>query len=375
MSEAAASAPRALAAVADQPRVHDFLAQAIAEGRLSHAYLFVGAPGSGKLDAAEALAKCVVCPYGGDATCDECRRVSHHTHPDVHWLTPASATGYLADQIRDLIADVNLAPMRAKAKVYIIDRADLLRGTAANALLKTLEEPPAGVVFVLCGRTVAAMLPTIVSRCQVVPFRVTSPDAALQAVLRESGASEREARIALAVAGTPARACDFLNSTSRRQVRRLVVRTIGELARDDSWDVIKSAGEIVAAVKVPLADIKDAQDAAVKESSDFLTAAALKAVEAANKRELTARERSGMMEAIAAAESMLRDVLLTCEGVDAAIVNADAADAVARISAYASTSGVLAALAACSDAAKHLSRNVSAQLTLEVMLLAIKEAL
>ena len=375
MSEAAASAPRALAAVADQPRVHDFLAQAIAEGRLSHAYLFVGAPGSGKLDAAEALAMCVVCPNGGDATCDECRRVSHHTHPDVHWLAPASATGYLADQIRDLIADVNLAPMRAKAKVYIIDRADLLRGTAANALLKTLEEPPAGVVFVLCGRTVAAMLPTIVSRCQVVPFRVTSPDAALQAVLRESGASEREARIALAVAGTPARACDFLNSTSRRQVRRLVVRTIGELARDDSWDVIKSAGEIVAAVKVPLADIKDAQDAAVKESSDFLTAAALKAVEAANKRELTARERSGMMEAIAAAESMLRDVLLTCEGVDAAIVNADAADAVARISAYASTSGVLAALSACSDAAKHLSRNVSAQLTLEVMLLAIKEAL
>ena len=143
MTEPAASASRALAAVADQPRVHDFLAQAIAEGRLSHAYLFVGAPGSGKLDAAEALAKCVVCPNGGDATCDECRRVSHHTHPDVHWLAPASATGYLADQIRDLIADVSLAPMRAKAKVYILDRADLLRGTAANALLKTLEEPPA----------------------------------------------------------------------------------------------------------------------------------------------------------------------------------------------------------------------------------------
>ena len=219
------------------------------------------------------------------------------------------------------------------------------------------------------------MLPTIVSRCQVVPFRVTSPDAALKAVLRESGASEREARIALAVAGTPARACDFLNSTSRRQVRRLVVQTIGELARDDSWDVIKSAGEIAAAVKVPLADVKEAQEAAVKESSDFLTAAALKAVEAANKRELTARERSGMMEAISAAESMLRDVLLTCEDVDAAIVNADAADVVARIAAYTTAAGVLAALKACSDAVAHLSRNVSAQLTLEVMLLAIKEAL
>ena len=368
-------APRVLSAVSDQPRVHDFLARALSEGRLSHAYLFVGAPGSGKIDAAGALAKAIVCPNGGDGTCDECRRVSHHTHPDVHWLAPASATGYLADQVRDLIADVNLAPMRAKSKGYVLDRADLLRGTAANALLKTLEEPPAGVVFILCGRTVAAMLPTIVSRCQVVPFRVTSPDAALAAVVRESGASERDARIALAVAGTPARACEFLDSTERRQVRRLVVRTIGELSRDDSWDVLKSAAEIAAAVKVPLAAIKDAQEAAVKESSDFLTSAALKAVEAANKRELTARERSGMMEAVSAAESMLRDVLVSCEGVETDIVNADAADAVARISALTDAAGAVRALKACSDAAANLSHNVSAQLTLEVMLLAIKEAL
>ena len=369
------AAPHALDTVAEQPRVHDFLASALAEGRLSHAYLFVGAPGSGKIDAATALAKCIVCPSGGDGTCDECRRVAHHTHPDVHWYAPASATGYLADQVRELIADVSLAPMRASSKVYVIDRADLLRGTAANALLKTLEEPPEGVVFILCGRTVAAMLPTIVSRCQVVPFRVTSPDAALKAVLRESGASEREARISLAVAGTPARACEFLNSTSRRQVRRLMVETIGMLARDDSWDVLKAASELVAAVKVPLADIKAAQEEAVKETSDFLTSAALKNVEAANKRELTARERSGMMEAIAAAESMLRDVLMRCEDPAAAIVNEDALASIDRICATATTAGAVRALEACGDARHALARNVTAQLTLEVMLLSIKEAL
>ncbi len=367
--------PCALSAISDQPRVRDFLAQAIAEGRLSHAYLFVGAPGSGKLDAAGALAKAVVCPNGGDGTCDECRRVSRHTHPDVHWLSPASATGYLADQIRDLIADVNLAPMRAKAKVYVVDRADLLRGTAANALLKTLEEPPEGVVFILCGRTVAAMLPTIVSRCQVVPFRVTSPDAALHTVIRESGGSERDARIALAVAGAPARACEYLASAERRQVRRLVVQAVGGLSRDDSWDVLKAAADIVAAVKVPLADIKKSQEEAVKESSDFLTSSALKAVEAANKRELTARERSGMMEAVSAAESVLRDVLAACESLEGPIVNEDVSDIVSRMAAYTSTANVVHALEACSKARATLSRNVSAQLTLEVMLLAIKEAL
>ena len=131
--------PAALAALEDQPRVRDFLATALAEGRLSHAYLFVGAPGSGKHEAAEALAKCVVCPSGGDATCDECRRVAHRTHPDVRWLAPGSATGYLVAQVRELIADASLAPVRAASKVYVLERAELLRAAAANAFLICFE--------------------------------------------------------------------------------------------------------------------------------------------------------------------------------------------------------------------------------------------
>ncbi|MDM8270290.1 ATP-binding protein [Thermophilibacter provencensis] len=367
--------PAALDTFSDQARVCDFLATAVAEKRLSHAYLFVGAPGSGKHEAAEALAKCVVCPNGGDATCDECRRVAHRTHPDVRWLMPGSATGYLVAQIRELIEDASLAPTRARSKVYVLERAELLRGTAANALLKTLEEPPSGVMFILCARTTASMLPTIVSRCQQVPFRATSPRAGLDAVMRSCATDEREARIALAVAGAPARATEFLQSTARRQVRRLVVGTLDALARDDSWDVLLAAREIVAAVAVPLADVKQAQEDALRETQDFLTSAALKQVEDANKRALTARERSGMMEALAAAESVLRDVLVRCEAVDEAIVNEDAAATVDRIAAGCTTAGALRALDAVARAADDLSHNVSPQLTLEVMLLRIKEAL
>lgn len=367
--------PAALAALEDQPRVRDFLATALAEGRLSHAYLFVGAPGSGKHEAAEALAKCVVCPSGGDATCDECRRVAHRTHPDVRWLAPGSATGYLVAQVRELIADASLAPVRAASKVYVLERAELLRAAAANALLKTLEEPPEGVMFILCARTVASMLPTIVSRCQRVPFRATSPAAGLEAVTRGCVACESEARVALAVAGTPARAVDFLQSPARRQVRRLVVGALDALARDDSWDVLLAAREIVAAVAVPLADVKQAQEDALRESQDFLTSSALKQVEDANKRELTARERSGMMEALAAAESLLRDVLGRLEGVGGGVVNEDAAATVDRIAAACDTAGALRALDACERAADDLAHNVSPQLTLEVMLLRIKEAL
>lgn len=372
---AAAPLPAALDALADQPRVRDLLATAVTEGRLSHAYLFVGAPGSGKHEAAEALAECVICPHGGDAACDECRRVRHRTHPDVRWLRPGSATSYLVAQVREVIEDASLAPVRARAKVYVLERAELLRGTAANALLKTLEEPPEGVMFVLCARTTASMLPTIVSRCQQVPFRVVSPDEGVDTVMRSCAATREEARVALAVAGTPARATEFLRSTARRQVRRLVVSTLDALARDDSWDVLLAARELVAAVAVPLADVKEAQEAALQETQDFLTAAALKQVEDANKRELTARERSGMMEALTAAESVLRDVLLRCEGVGQPIVNEDAAATVDRIAAGCDTAGALRALGAVARAADDLAHNVSPQLTLEVMLLSVKEAL
>lgn len=371
----AAAAPKALEALAQQPRVQRFFSAAVAEGRLSHAYLFVGAPGSGMKEAACAIAQYVVCPNGGDASCDECIRVAHRTHPDVRWLSPQSVSGYLVSQVRDLIEDVSLAPVRASSKVYVLDDVGMLRGTAANALLKTIEEPPAGVVFILIARTVASVLPTIVSRCQVIPFSIVSPDAAEKAVELACGATATEARIALSVAQTPERAAEFLKSMDRRQVRRIVVRVLGELERDDSWDVLKAAKEIVEAVRVPLGDLRDAQEKALDENSDYLAKSAMKRIEDANKRELTARERSGMMEALAAADSLLRDVLLRCEGVSTPIVNEDAADVVDRIAASSCTEATVRALDAITRASHNLTRNVSPQLTLEVMLLSVKEAL
>jgi DNA polymerase-3 subunit delta' len=367
--------PKVLEGLSSQPRVQEFLAAAIDEGRLSHAYLFVGAPGSGMLEAAYAVAQAAVCPNGGDGSCDECIRVAHHTHPDVRYLSPQSVTGYLVSQVRELTEDVSRAPIRAHAKVYILDNAGLLRGAAANALLKTLEEPPAGVMFILIARSVASVMPTIVSRCQQIPFAIVSPDAAQRAVERLSGIGGTEARIALAVTHTPKGAAEFLASPGRREVRRLVVRTLGELARDDSWDVLSSAKAIVEAARAPLADLKAEQEAALGESADYLARSAMKQLEDANKRELTARERSGMMEALAAAESLLRDVLLRCEGVPEAITNEDAADIVDRLATHATTEGVVRALEAVRHAADDILHNVTPQLALEVMLLAVKEAL
>ncbi len=363
-----------LARLETQPRVREFLARAVASGRASHAYLFVGAPGSGKLDAAWALAQALLCENGGCGACDACVRVARHTHPDVHHLAPESATGYLIAQIRDLLDDVALAPIRAQRKVYIIERAEQLRANSANALLKTLEEPPAGVTFILLGTAQDTILPTIVSRCQCVPFRTISPVVAAHDVERATGLPLARCRMAVAVAGSPARAEAFLKSADRQEARRVMLRALDALPRADEADILAAAKELLAAVRAPLAEVKSTQQAVLDQNADYLSRGALKQLEDRHKRELNARERSGIMEVLAAARSLLRDVLATQELTGADVVNEDAADIVDRLSRDASLTGTLRALDAVTAAEHAVNRNITPQLTFEVMLFDIRKA-
>ena len=372
--------PNSLLAKLDtQERVRSFLTRAVSSGRTAQSYLFVGAPGSGKLDAAWGLAQALLCDReevaGACAACDSCVRVARHTHPDVRYFTPESATGYLIAQVRELLDDVPLAPIRAHAKVYIIDRAEQLRANTANALLKTLEEPPEGVTFILLGTSTDVILPTIVSRCQCVPFRMVSPVAATEAVMRATGLPRERCRMAVAVAGSPARGIEFLKSADRQDVRRQGIRAIDALAHADEADVLKLARELTGLIVVPKkmreAKIKEVQD----KNADFLSRGALKQLEDRTKRELNARERSGIMEALASVRSLLRDCLLVLENVDGGIVNEDARDTVERLAQRTTPAGALAALDAVTAAQDNIVRNVTPQLALEVMLFDIRKAL
>lgn len=373
-------APNSLLAKLDtQPRVRDFLARAVASGRASHAYLFLGSPGSGKLDAAWALAQALLCAEeaipGACAACDDCVRVARRTHPDVHYYAPESATGYLIAQTRDLLEDVALSPIRAKRKVYIIDRAEQLRANTANALLKTLEEPPESVTFILLGTSSDVMLPTIVSRCQCVPFRPLSTDESTTAVARATGLPPARCRMAVAVAGSPARAVEFLKSADRQAARRAMVRAVDALAHADEADILASAKELMGAIHAPLAEVKSTQQAVLEQNQDYLSRGALKQLEDRNKRELNARERSGIMEALASVRSLLRDVLMRLEDAQDAPVNDDVRDVVERIASDTTTTGVTLALDAVSLAETRIARNVTPQLAIEVMLFDIRKAL
>ena len=116
-----------------QPQVRDFLRASVRGGHVSHAYLFCGPAGSNKTLAAYALAQAYLCPKGAKGprggacgACDACGRIMRKKHPDVRYYTPEGAGGYLIDQIRDIVADVQLSPIQAQAKVYILDRAEML---------------------------------------------------------------------------------------------------------------------------------------------------------------------------------------------------------------------------------------------------------
>lgn len=173
--------PLTFDSVVGQHHIVSTLEHAITEGRLSHAYLFCGPRGTGKTTMARILAKALLCRNAEaaradgasgcmpDGTCEECELIAEGNHPDVYELDAASRTG--VDNVREeIINSVNFAPVRGKYKIYIIDEVHMLTTAAFNALLKTLEEPPAHVIFVLCTTDPQKILETILSRCQRFDF-------------------------------------------------------------------------------------------------------------------------------------------------------------------------------------------------------------
>ena len=173
--------PLTFDSVVGQQHIVSTLEHAITEGRLSHAYLFCGPRGTGKTTMARILAKALLCRNAEaaraegasgcmpDGACEECELIAEGNHPDVYELDAASRTG--VDNVREeIINSVNFAPVRGKYKIYIIDEVHMLTTAAFNALLKTLEEPPAHVIFVLCTTDPQKILETILSRCQRFDF-------------------------------------------------------------------------------------------------------------------------------------------------------------------------------------------------------------
>ena len=363
--------------VVGQPQVREFLRTSVRTDRVSQAYLFCGPAGSGKSQAAFALAKALLCANGGDDTCDVCERISRRKHPDVHFYEPESANGqYLVEQVRDIVSDVMLAPIQADKKIYILSRIDRMSDSSANAFLKTLEEPPEDALIILMAASRDGVLPTIVSRCQVVPFRTIPASEAAKMVVQNTGASAETARMVLeACDGSIERAVGFLSSNERLQFRRNVLEVMGGLRTASSWTIIEQTRDLLVQVKAPLDAVRAEQEAELAENADFLAKSAMRQIEARNKRAISAETRESLRQLTSTAGSFLRDVMTTCSGVPELVINTDVRASIEDAAALTDVACVTRAFDAIGRCNEALDYNVSSETCIDALFFEIREAL
>ena len=239
--------PQTFEQVVGQRHVVGTLERAVLEQKLSHAYLFCGPRGTGKTTMARLLAKAILCHEAPghlpDGTCEDCQLIAAGQHPDVFEIDAASNTG--VDNVREeIISRASYAPVRGKGKVYIIDEVHMLTSAAFNALLKTLEEPPSHVTFIMCTTDPQKILATILSRVQRFDFRSIAADEMsehLANVCKNEGFTYEDAAIDLIVRHARGGMRDALSS-----LEQLSVYGGGVISEQTVRDVLgQSSGSLI----------------------------------------------------------------------------------------------------------------------------------
>lgn len=319
--------------VRGQEQATRYLQAAYDAQRTTHAYLIVGSPGSGKREIALRFAAALL---AGDDP-EQRDAVLRQVHPDLHVCEPASASGYLVEQIRAVVHDAELAPVRSARKVYLLEAAERLRGAPANAFLKTLEEPPADVVCLLLATTESAVLETLRSRCEVIALN--------EAVRAAKGDA-------------------------------LVFEMMDALAHGcDNRAVLGYAKRLAEASMQGAEQLKQRQEAERETSKDYLSASALREVDQRNKRALTAESRAALRGSLAVVRAWLRDCLVTQQGAPELVTYTECAGSTLAVATAVDARALLDAIEAVDTASSQISYNVTPQLACEAMCLEIREAL
>lgn len=312
-----------------------FLEEQLAQGSLHHAYLFTGPDGVGKGTLGLRLAQAVLCTESGAGPCRECRackRVARRAHPDLHVLEAESTAGTLkVDQVREMRRQVSLAPYEGGSHVVLLLRCHEMSREAANALLKTLEEPPAKVLLILTARSAEALLPTLVSRCEVMPLRPV-PQSELVAGLQRHFPEDKAELLGALAAGRPGIALSLAEDEGALEVREEDLGALYDAIGSDRIDRFRLAAEW------------------------------------APNRDRSAEKRR-ILRALETWLSLWRDVLLRAFGARVPLGNPDQRERVEKMAGSLAPGKAAAATEAIADAMGGILRNANLQLSLEALLL------
>lgn len=332
--------------IAGHRRLLALLSRAVARNRLPPSLLFAGPAGVGKRRTAFALAQALNCltpvtstgddadgpsgeapalEYDACGVCTACRRIARQVHPDVLLLEPGENGAILIGPVRDAVSRAGYRPFEARRRVVIIDQADALRDEAQNALLKTLEEPPAASVFILVSSVPDGLLPTVRSRCPRLRFGALSPADIAAALVRDHGYTTADAHVAAAEAGGSIGAALDAASSDRLEAREAARRLLEHTARQ----------------RDPSRRIEALKDFAAGRGS-------------------TADERARLARYLRSTAALLRDLSLIAAGADDRLLaNADIRDELDALARAYDGQRLDAAYSAVDEALGALERNVS----------------
>jgi DNA polymerase-3 subunit delta' len=354
------------------------LAAQVAAGEIAHAWLLLGPTGSGKRPTSVAMAAAIQCqvePNRGCGECSTCLRILRHRHPDVHHIVPEGPL-IPVDVIREVVVpEAARSPFEARMKVFVIEEAERMNPAAQNALLKTLEEPPADTVFILISDREDELLETIRSRCRVVRLEPL-PEHKIVELLTRQGVSEEAALVAARVSdGDLERALAIALDDSTGERRRTWLSIPRRLV--SPVDALDAASEVLQEVKGALGSLEATQKIETQELADIIgekrgTAAARNALAKKHKRELRRREEELMGEALQTIASFYRDVLALRSGGIEAVTNIDLMSELEQwVSADIADRSLLRAAERCVDARASFMSNANPTLAIESTLVEI----
>ena len=369
----------------DQSEVVNVLQEAVKSAQnkddssqgMTHAWLFTGPPGSGRSNAAIAFAAALVCKDGGCSKCVDCMSTITGSHADVE-LIKTEGLSIKIDEIRDLISRSSWAPSVAAWRVVVIEDADRLTDSAANALLKVVEEPGLRTVWLLCAPTITDVLPTIRSRCRHLSLRMPSTKAITKLLIERDSIDPSTAEfVAKASGGHIGRARRLATDTNAKENRKNIMKL--PFAIKDIASAFKAAQYLVEAAKADALADSEAKDeleiSKLKEawggSGSKLAAGGSKAVkelEKEQKSRSTRMVRDYLDRALLDLSTLYRDVLLVQSGSSDSLINEDLKSEISKIALSERPERALKKIEAILKTRSNLAQNAAPLLLIEALM-------